>query len=96
MSSISKELVNNERFPVQLIMDHESKNSHLRRAPIVQLDSPLELLLFLRERVPTEIDRTIPKITWELALASNVLHDEELEEADEGDDLTPTADAEGR
>eukprot|EP00584_Thalassiosira_punctigera_P003093 CAMPEP_0172537436 /NCGR_PEP_ID=MMETSP1067-20121228/9028_1 /TAXON_ID=265564 ORGANISM="Thalassiosira punctigera, Strain Tpunct2005C2" /NCGR_SAMPLE_ID=MMETSP1067 /ASSEMBLY_ACC=CAM_ASM_000444 /LENGTH=122 /DNA_ID=CAMNT_0013322739 /DNA_START=87 /DNA_END=452 /DNA_ORIENTATION=+ len=71
----------------ELLVDHESEDAHLRRASVVQLDGPLRHLGRLVEVVPSEVEEAVAEVSHELVLAGDVLHHEELQEADEEEDL---------
>ena len=68
-------------------MDHKGKDSHLGGTSLVELNSTLLQLGLLVERVPAEVDGIITEITNEFS-SSDVLHDSELKETDEGDKLS--------
>ncbi len=71
----------------EFLMDHESEDSHHGGTTVVQLDGTLGQLGLLVEGVPAEVDRAVAEVADEFVLASGVLHDSELEESNEGEDL---------
>ena len=68
-------------------MNHKSKDSHHGGTAVVQLNSTLGGLGLLIEGVPAEVKSSVAEVTWEFSLAGNILHDEDLKEANEGNDL---------
>ena len=72
---------------VELLVDHEAKDAQHGGTAVVELDAALEDLGLLIEGVPAEVEGAIAEIAGELGLAGDVLHDEELKDANEGDDL---------
>ena len=71
-------------------MDHEAEDAHHGGTAVVELDGALGELGLLIEGVPAEVEGTVAEVTGEftgLGTVGGVLHDEELEEANEGDDL---------
>ena len=71
----------------EFLMDHESEDSHHGGTAVVQLDGALGQLGLLVEGVPAEVDGAVAEVADEFVLASDVLHDSELEEANEGENL---------
>ena len=75
---------------VELLVDHEAEDAHHGGTAVVELDGALGELGLLIEGVPAEVEGTVAEVTGEftgLGTVGGVLHDEELEEANEGDDL---------
>jgi hypothetical protein len=71
----------------QLLIDHKGKDSHLGGAALGELDGPLpELGLLLVEGIPAKVDVVVTEVTNEFS-SGDVLHDSNLQEGDEGDDL---------
>ena len=68
-------------------MDHQAKNSHHSRTSVVQLNSTLGKLGRLVEFVPSKVNSAVTEVTNKCILASNILHDEELKEANEEKNL---------
>jgi hypothetical protein len=68
-------------------VDHEAEDAHHGRAAVVELDGALGELGLLVEGIPPEVDGAVAEIADELVLAGNVLHDAELEQSHEGEDL---------
>ena len=68
-------------------MDHEAKDAHHGGTAVVELDGTLGKLGLLIEGIPAEVEGAVAEIAGELGLAGDVLHDEELKDANEGDDL---------
>eukprot|EP00538_Stauroneis_constricta_P012005 CAMPEP_0119562586 /NCGR_PEP_ID=MMETSP1352-20130426/20917_1 /TAXON_ID=265584 /ORGANISM="Stauroneis constricta, Strain CCMP1120" /LENGTH=174 /DNA_ID=CAMNT_0007611023 /DNA_START=259 /DNA_END=778 /DNA_ORIENTATION=+ len=56
-------------------------------ASVVQFDGTLAELALWAELVPAEVDESVAEVSWEFAGSGDVLHDEELEDSDEEDDL---------
>ena len=78
---------------VELLVDHEAKDAHHGGTAVVELDGALGELGLLIEGVPAEVEGSVAEVTGEvtgLGTVGGVLHDEELEEANEGDDLEET------
>ena len=71
----------------EFLMDHESEDSHHGGTTVVQLDGTLGQLGLLVEGVPAEVDGAVAEVADEFVLASDVLHDSELEESNEGENL---------
>uniref|UniRef100_A0A7S4JCC4 Uncharacterized protein n=1 Tax=Odontella aurita TaxID=265563 RepID=A0A7S4JCC4_9STRA len=83
--------VSNHVDLVELLVDHEAKDAHHGGTAIVELDATLAELGLLVKGVPAEIDETITEVTGEVAGGGSiggVLHDEELEDANEEDELS--------
>merc|ERR1719251_790941 len=80
-------LSNNGDGSSKLLMNHKSKDSHHGGTSVVELNSTLGELGLLIEGVPSEVKRSVTEVTGELSLSGNILHDEELEGSDEGNDL---------
>jgi len=71
-----------------LLVDHKSEDSGHGGASVVELDGALGELLFLVEGVPSEVDVSVAEVTDELVSGSwDVLHETDLEEPNEGDEL---------
>ena len=68
-------------------MDHEAKDAHHGGTAVVELDGTLGKLGLLIEGIPAEVEGAVAEIAGELGLAGDILHDKELEDANEGDDL---------
>jgi len=78
---------------VELLVDHEAEDAHHGGTAVVELDGALAELGLLIKGVPAEVKGTVAEVTGEftgLGTVGGVLHDEELEEANEGDDLEET------
>ena len=71
----------------ELFVDHEAKDAHLGGTAVVELDAALLELGLLGEGIPAEVEGAIAEVTGELGGSGDVLHDGELEEANEEDDL---------
>lgn len=78
----------------ELVVDHKSQKSHLGGAALVELDGALAELGLLVEGVPAEVKGAVAEVTDEVS-SSDVLHDEKLKEANEGEDLEGTSDRDG-
>mmetsp|Transcript_18314 Transcript_18314/g.31244 ORF Transcript_18314/g.31244 Transcript_18314/m.31244 type:complete len:227 (+) Transcript_18314:299-979(+) len=86
----AEEVVDDVRVAVKLVVHHEGEDAHLCGAAVVELDSALGSLGLLIEGVPAEVDSAVTEVSRELArlgAVGLVLHDEALEEADEGENL---------
>ncbi len=68
-------------------MHHEAEYAHHCSAAIVELDGALLQLGRLVELVPAEVDVPVAEVADEFILACDVLHDGELEEANEEENL---------
>jgi len=79
----------------QLFVDHQCQETHLGGTAVVELDGTLGELGGFVERVPAEVNESVTEVTGELGLARNVLHDSQLEESDEGNDLADTGTTDG-
>ena len=77
----------NNRVAIDLLVHHEAKDAHHGGTAVVELNGTLAELGVLAEGVPAEVEGAIAEIAGELGLAGDVLHDEELKDANEGDDL---------
>eukprot|EP00567_Pseudictyota_dubia_P011800 CAMPEP_0197464986 /NCGR_PEP_ID=MMETSP1175-20131217/64309_1 /TAXON_ID=1003142 /ORGANISM="Triceratium dubium, Strain CCMP147" /LENGTH=395 /DNA_ID=CAMNT_0043000989 /DNA_START=161 /DNA_END=1346 /DNA_ORIENTATION=+ len=74
-----------------LLVHHEAKDAHHGSTAVVKLDAALADLFGLAEGVPAEVNEAIAEVTGEIAgggAVGRVLHDEELEKANEQDDLS--------
>ena len=71
-------------------MHHEGKDTHLGGTSIVKLDGTLGGLGLLVEGVPAEVKSSVTEVTRELSLSGNILHDGNLQKADEEEDLEKT------
>mmetsp|Transcript_11609 Transcript_11609/g.24215 ORF Transcript_11609/g.24215 Transcript_11609/m.24215 type:complete len:205 (-) Transcript_11609:195-809(-) len=89
------ELANNGDRATKLLMNHEAKDAHHGSTAVVQLNGALRELGLLIKGVPAEVKSTVTEITRELSLASHILHDEELKEANEGNNLQKPARGDG-
>merc|ERR1719491_2321290 len=80
----------------ELLVDHEPQDAEHGGPPVVELDAALEELLFVVEGVPAEVQPAVPQVAGELvAGAGDVLHEGNLHEADQGEDLGRAADRDG-
>ena len=79
----------------ELFVDHEAKDAHLGGTAVVELDGTLGKLGLLGEGIPAEVEGAVAEVTGELGGSGDVLHDGELEEADEEDDLDGGASGDG-
>jgi hypothetical protein len=73
----------------QLVVDHESQHTHLCSTALVELDGTLLELGLLIKGVPAEVKGVIAEVTREFS-SSDVLHDKQFKEANEGKDLKST------
>eukprot|EP00563_Minutocellus_polymorphus_P018217 CAMPEP_0197733688 /NCGR_PEP_ID=MMETSP1434-20131217/44034_1 /TAXON_ID=265543 /ORGANISM="Minutocellus polymorphus, Strain CCMP3303" /LENGTH=224 /DNA_ID=CAMNT_0043321075 /DNA_START=819 /DNA_END=1490 /DNA_ORIENTATION=+ len=83
--------VGNHANLVELLVDHEAKDAHHSGTAVVELDGTLGKLGLLIEGIPAEVEGTVAEITGELGIASDVLHDTKLKEANEEEDLDKTS-----
>ena len=96
-SGTGKRLVGEEVLNVsELVVDHESKKSHLGGTSLVQFNGTLgELGLFI-EGVPSEVKGSVTEVTDVLISGSlDVLHDSEFQETDKGGNLKGSGDGDG-
>jgi hypothetical protein len=70
----------------ELLVDHKGKNSHLGSTALVELDGTLGHLGLLVEGVPAEVKGAVAEVTDEFS-SGDVLHDGELKETNEGNNL---------
>jgi hypothetical protein len=85
--------VSNHVDLVELLVDHEAEDAHHGGTAVVELDGALGELGLLIKGVPAEVKGAVAEVTGEftgLGTVGGVLHDEELEEANKGDDLEET------
>ena len=71
-------------------MNHEAEDAHHGGSAIVELDGTLLELPCVRLLVPAKVEGAVAEVAGELprsGAVGGVLHDEELEEANEGDHL---------
>merc|ERR1719296_458907 len=87
---------NNREGASELLMDHESKDTHHGSTAVVQLNSTLlELGLFIK-CVPAEVDGTVTEVTNMLVASSlDVLHDAKFKGANEGKKLGEASGGDG-
>ena len=78
----------------ELFVDHEGKDTHLGGAALVELNGTLSELGFLVEGVPAEVKGVVTEVTNEFS-SGNVLHDKDLEEANEGNKLANSGSLDG-
>ena len=88
-------LANKRDGASELLVDHEAEDAHLGGAAVVELDGALLELGLLIEGIPAEVEGAVAEVTGELGGSGDVLHDSELEEADEEDDLDGGASGDG-
>ena len=77
-----------------LLVDHKSEDTEHGGTAVVELDGTLLELGLLGEGIPAEVEGTVAEVTGEftgLGTVGGVLHDEELEEANEEEDLDETS-----
>jgi hypothetical protein len=85
VGGVAKKSIDNVGFATQLLVNHETQDAHLCRSAVVKLDGSLFHKILIGSR-PLENVHAISEITGEFTL-SLVLHDEDLKESNEGDDL---------
>jgi len=71
----------------QLLVNHKGKDTHHGGTALVELDGTLLQLGLFVEAVPAEVNGVIAEVTHEFS-SSDVLHDTELEEANESNYLS--------
>jgi hypothetical protein len=76
-----------DKGDAKLLVDHQGKDAHLCSTALIKLDGVLLELGVLIESVPAKINESIAEVTDKIVLTSGILHEEELEGANEGDDL---------
>ena len=72
-------------------MDHEAKDAHHGGTAVVELNGALGKLGLLIEGIPAKVEGAVAEVAGELGLASDVLHDTQLKEANEEEDLDETS-----
>ncbi len=80
---LTAESIDDVRFSVELFVNHKSQNSHHGGTSVVQFNGTL-LQLFLGGCLP--FDNSVSEIT-SVFTGTSVLHDEQLKETNEGEDL---------
>ena len=81
---------------LDLLVDHKAEDSELGGTSVVELDGTLGELFLLIELVPSEVDVSVTEVTNELVSGSwDILHDGDLEESDEADDLSNSVERNG-
>ena len=73
-----------------MFVDHESEDAHHSGTSVVQLNGTLLELGVLIEGVPAEVDVSVTEVTDEVTgrgAVGRVLHDEKLQQTNEGEDL---------
>jgi hypothetical protein len=86
-------LVSREEVPnvSKLVVDHKSQHTHLGGTAVVQFNGTLLKLGLLIEGVPAKVNIIVTEVTWEFS-SSDVLHDGNLQEANEGENLKGSGD----
>jgi hypothetical protein len=75
-----------------LLVDHESDDSHHGGTAVVKLNGTLGELLLLIEGIPAEVDVSVTEISNELVAGSlDITHEGALKDSDEGDDLNKSS-----
>lgn len=74
----AEDVVDDVGVVVQALVHHETEDSHLGRAAVVELDATLLQLGLLVESIPAEVDKTVAEVTHKLSLASYIFHHEKL------------------
>ena len=75
-------------------MNHKSKNTHHSGTALVELNTTLLCLPLISLLFPAEVE-SITEITTELRLSSNIGHNTDLKEGDEGQDLEESRSGDG-
>lgn len=78
----------NDWISVNLLVHHQTQDAHHGGTSVVQLNASLSELGFGAELVPSEINESIAEVTREFSITSDVLHDKELKNTNEKDDLS--------
>ena len=86
-------LVGDERDS-ELFVDHKGKDTHLGGTALVELDGTLLELGLLVEGVPAEVKGVVTEVTDEFS-SGDVLHDSELKESNEGNNLANSGTLDG-
>jgi hypothetical protein len=87
MSNPIDDLQIRNKGDAELLVDHQGKDAHLCSTALIELDGVLLELGLLIKSVPAKINESIAEVTDEIVLTSGILHEAELEGANEGDDL---------
>ena len=94
--TIEHHLVGDEGVNVsKLVVDHEAKKTHHGGTALVELDGTLLKLGFFIKSVPAEVKGTVAEVTGEFGFSSNVLHDGQFQETNEGKNLEGTGNRDG-
>ena len=83
---VSEQIINNITTSAQHFVYHQPQDTHLSSTTIVQLDGTLLQLILLAEAVPG-LAAAVAEISGGISSSVDVLHDEDLQETNEGHDL---------
>ena len=79
-----------------LLVDHQSKDTHHGGTAVVELDGTLLELGLLVEVIPAEVDVSITEITDMLVSGTfNILHDSNFQKSNQGDELDEASGGDG-
>jgi len=70
-----------------LLMNHKSKDSHHSSTAVVKLNSTLGKLGLFIKGIPSEVKSSVTEVTNEFTFSGNILHNSNLKETNEGEDL---------
>eukprot|EP01083_Nonionella_stella_P176149 615591_1 len=87
VNEASLHLSDEGKLSSQLLVDHKSKNSHHGGTSVIELNTALGKLGLLVEVIPSKVQKSVSEIANEVILARDILHDEQLKEANEEKDL---------
>lgn len=91
-------LSNDRHVASELLVNHESENTHHRCSSVVELDGALLQLRLIGVLVPSEVKETIPEVSREFSRSGaigRVLHDEKLQVTNENSNLANALDWDG-
>ena len=77
----------NDGVSFDLLVHHESKNTHHGGTSVVQLNSTLANLSLRTKVIPPKVKSSVTEVSWEFGLTRDILHDEQLKKTNEKDDL---------
>ena len=78
-----------------LLVNHKSKDSEHGGTAVVQFDGTLLKLGLFIEFVPAEVDVSVTEVTWEFGHSWDLLHEGDLKESNEADDLSNSVEWDG-
>jgi hypothetical protein len=84
-----------DRVARDLFVHHKSKDTHHSGTSVVQFDGTLSHLGLGSEGVPSEVNKSVTEVTWEFTLSSDILHDGNLKNANEDNNLCKPKEGDG-